>query len=276
MSFEYKRHYAGPIQAIIFDWAGTIIDHGSVAPIVAFTRLFENNGVTVSEQEARIPMGAEKWAHIRAMCDMPSIQQRWIAEHGSAASDADVDKLYEQFVPLQLDAIKERTKLIHGFLPLVEMMRERGVKLGTNTGYAREMAELLLAAAAEHGFVPDSTVCATEVSRGRPYPFMALKNMIEMEIETVAACVKVDDTAVGIEEGLNAGMWTVAVALSGNEIGMTRQAWEELHDAEQDARAAVAYQSLQRSGAHYVIDSVADLAEVIEDIEIRMSMGERP
>ena len=276
MSFVYERRYAGPIQALIFDWAGTLVDYGSLAPIFALRRLFEENGVPVSVAEARAPMGAEKWLHIQALCSMDGVKQRWEAQHGSAAKKADIDRLYEQYLPMQLETIAERTELISGVPAVLENMRRQGIKLGTNTGYSRPMLEPILAAAAQQGFVPDSSVCATEVQRGRPYPFMSFRNMMEMEIESVAACVKIDDTATGIEEGLNAGMWTVAVAVSGNETGLSEEDWRALPEAEQISRAASAHRSMQRCGAHYVLDSVADLAPVIEEIEMRMRAGERP
>ena len=42
-------------------------------------------------------------------------------------------------------------------------------------------------------------------------------------IYPLESMVKVDDTLPGIEEGINAGMWTVGLAKSGNEIGLTRE-----------------------------------------------------
>jgi phosphonoacetaldehyde hydrolase len=114
------------------------------------------------------------------------------------------------------------------------------------------------------------------VPRGRPFPHMSLKNAIELEVETVHACVKVDDTVPGIEEGLNAGMWTVAVAVSGNEVGLSLADWEALTSTEQQQRRQVAYTRLRASGAHYVIDSITDLLPYIEVIERRLARGEQP
>ena len=92
-------------------------------------------------------------------------------------------------------------------------------------------------------------MCATEVPRGRPFPHMSLKNALELAVETVQACVKVDDTVPGIEEGLNAGMWTIAVAISGNEIGLSLADWEALPLLEQQQRRSAAYARLRASGA---------------------------
>ena len=88
--------------------------------------------------------------------------------------------------------------------------------------------------------------------------------------------VKVDDTGVGIEEGLNAGCWTVGVAISGNAVGLSLAEWQALDAGEQGALRAKATQQLLNAGAHYVVDSVAQLLPVIDAIEARMRAGERP
>jgi phosphonoacetaldehyde hydrolase len=45
------------IKAVIFDWAGTIIDHGSRAPTEAFREIFRRSRVPITADEARGPMG---------------------------------------------------------------------------------------------------------------------------------------------------------------------------------------------------------------------------
>ena len=276
MSFSYKRAYTGPITAAIFDWAGTTIDWGSLAPIKAFCALFEQNGVAITLEEARAPMGAEKREHIRQILAMPRVKDAWIMAQGAEATEADIDRLYNDFVPLQIDTIAERATLIPGALDTFKYMQERGIKIGANTGYAKEMVVDLLPKAAEQGYKPASNVCAPEVPKGRPFPHMTLQNMLDLEIEAVQSVIKVDDTLIGIEEGLNAGCWTVGVAISGNEVGLDLDQWLTLSEAEQDVLRQKAYARFRASGAHYVIDSIADLPEVIEDIEARLSYGEQP
>ena len=63
----------GRIQGVVFDWAGTIIDFGSLAPMGAFVRLFANHGVTTSIAQARVPMGLPKLAHIQQLGAAPEI-----------------------------------------------------------------------------------------------------------------------------------------------------------------------------------------------------------
>lgn len=276
MTFGYHRYYAGPVQAVVFDWAGTTIDFGSLAPIKAFCGLFETNGVTITLAEARAPMGAEKREHIKALLEMPRIREAWTAKHGAEPTEAVIDRLYNDFIPVQKQAIAERTQLIPGARETFEFLESRGIKLGANTGYSQEMITDLVQSAAEQGYKPTSTVCATDVQRARPFPHMTLKNIMELEVEAVQSVVKVDDTLTGIEEGLNAGCWTVGIAVSGNEVGLDLADWEALSEEEQDVMRAAAYKRFRQSGAHYVIDSVADLPAVIEDIEARLEVGEQP
>ena len=276
MHFHYQRSYRGPIQAVIFDWAGTTVDFGSLAPVAAFTRLFAAQGIDLSLDEARGPMGTEKREHIRQLCALPRIAAAWRDRYGESPDEAVIDRLYREFVPLQVAAIRDSAQLIPRCREVVAALRGRGVRIGANTGYSREMLEALAEAAADQGYRPDSSVCATEVPRGRPFPHMSLKNAIELEVETLHACVKVDDTAPGIEEGLNAGMWTIAVAVSGNEVGLALDDWEALTPAEQQRRRVAAYSRLRASGAHYVVDTIADLLPYLERIERRLARGERP
>ena len=276
MSFSYKRAYTGPVCAAIFDWAGTTIDFGSLAPINAFCALFEQNNVAITLAEARAPMGAEKREHIRQVLAMPRVKEAWINAHGEDANEAVIDRLYNDFVPLQIAMIAERAHLIPGALETIAYLNERGIKVGANTGYAKEMIVDLLPLAADQGYRPLSNVCAPDVPKGRPFPHMTLKNMLDLEIEAVQSVIKIDDTLIGIEEGLNAGCWTVGVAISGNEVGLDLDQWSALSEIEQAILRQKANARFQACGAHYVIDSIADLPEVIEDIEARLACGEQP
>ena len=138
------------------------------------------------------------------------------------------------------------------------------------------MTAINLADCERQGYRPDSTVSASEMPAGRPYPFMCLQNAINLQVETVAACVKVDDTLPGIEEGLNAGMWTIGLAISGNEVGLNLSDWEALPKAEKERMRERAYGRMLGSGAHYVVDEIADLMPCIEAIQGRIRTGERP
>jgi phosphonoacetaldehyde hydrolase len=100
--------------------------------------------------------------------------------------------------------------------------------------------------------------------------------VIKLGVSAVQACVKIDDTIPGVEEGLNAGMWTVGLAVSGNEVGMLLDEWRALAKADQEAKRERAYTRMAQCGAHYVVDTIADIMPCIEDIQARIRRGEAP
>jgi phosphonoacetaldehyde hydrolase len=136
--------------------------------------------------------------------------------------------------------------------------------------------ERLLPVANEAGLVLDNLVCAGDLPSGRPGPLMMYKCFLDLDVWPAASVVKVDDTEVGIAEGLAAGCWTVGVALSGNATGLSRSELAALEPSQVEAHRARATRQLERCGAHYVIDSVAGLETIIDRIEGRLARGERP
>lgn len=264
------------IEAVIFDWAGTTVDFGSLAPICAFQRLFKANGVDITIAEAREPMGTEKREHITRLTQMPRIASAWLEKYGQAVTEMDIDRLYEEFVPYQIEAIQERAHLIPGAKEVIRGLQAEGVKIGSNTGYNRQMLSALSPMAANYGYRPDSSVCSEDAPLGRPAPAMSLLNAVQLGVGSVAHCVKVDDTTMGVEEGVNAGMWSVGVAISGNETGLDLEDWQGLPEEQQQAYREKATMKLNSAGAHYVIDTVEDLPAVLVQIEERLAKGERP
>ncbi|PYO35726.1 MAG: phosphonoacetaldehyde hydrolase, partial [Candidatus Rokuibacteriota bacterium] len=196
------------------------MDYGCMAPAVVFIEVYKRQSVPITMEEARAPMGAHKRVHIQKIGQLDSVRRRWEAAHGRLPTDDDVSRMFADFVPLQLACLSDYSELIPGTLEAVAAMRARGIKIGSTTGYTTEMMKINLEDARRQGYVPDSTVCASDVPAGRPYPYMCLQNVINLQVSPVDACVKVDDTVPGIEEGLNAGMWTIGLAVSGNEIGL--------------------------------------------------------
>jgi len=276
MTFTYQRSYRGPLQAVLLDWAGTTMDFGCMAPAVVFVEVFKRKGVPISMEEARAPMGAHKRVHIRKITELDPVRKRWQEKHGRLPSEDDVDAMFKDFVPLQLKCLSDYSDLIPGTLEVVKALRKRGCRIGSTTGYTTEMMKINLADAAKQGYAPDSTVCASDVPAGRPYPYMCLQNVINLGVSPVEACVKIDDTRPGVEEGLNAGMWTIGLAISGNEVGMQLKDWKKLPKKEQQRLREGAYTRMYQSGAHYVVDGIADILPCLDDIDARLARGEKP
>jgi phosphonoacetaldehyde hydrolase len=261
-----QAQFRGPVRAVIFDWAGTTVDYGSRAPVAAFTEIFRHHGVEVTVQEARRPMGAHKKEHIRQMLAMESVASRWRQVHGADPAPHDVEILYSGFILLLTEVIVRHADLIPGTGETVRSLRERGIKIGSTTGYTREMMAPLLRASALDGYLPDSVVCADEVPEGRPAPWMALRAAMELGVYPVSACVKVGDTVADIAEGLNAGMWSVGITRTGNELGLSEAEAGALPGAELEQKLTDASERLLAAGAHYVIEELTELPAVIDSI----------
>ena len=139
-----------------------------------------------------------------------------------------------------------------------------------------ERAPEVLPVAARQGFSPDAMACTGDAADGRPTPLLYYRNLLDLGIWPASATVKVDDTEVGIAEGLNAGGWTVGVAMTGNLVGLSRQELVALPAEERIRLRQSATGKMLAAGAHFVIDCVADLLPVLDAIEGRMLRGERP
>jgi phosphonoacetaldehyde hydrolase len=245
----------------VFDWAGTVIDFGSIAPIEALRTAFAQHAAPISDVEARADMGMAKRDHVRAILGLPRVHAAWTQAHGQAPDEADGDRLYADLAPLMQEAAARHTTLIPGAAEVVAALRQAGVKIGSCTA---------------QGYAPDVLVCAGETTEGRPSPLMMWKVMVELGVWPASACVKVDDAEVGIAEGRAAGAWTVGVAASGNRVGLSKEAFEALDPAARHDRLAAAKASLADAGADFVIDTVADLPPIVEEIAARLARGERP
>ena len=276
MTFTYERRYRGKIQAVLLDWAGTTMDYGCMAPAVVFVEVYKRQGVPITMDEARAPMGAHKRVHIQQISQLDSVRQRWEAAHARPPTEADIDRMFGEFVPLQLACLSDYSTLIPGTLDVVAAMRQRDIKIGSTTGYLTEMMAINRKDGATQGYEPDSNVCASDVPAGRPYPYMCLQNVINLQVSPLEGCVKIDDTVPGVEEGLNAGMWSIGLAMSGNEVGLPLKDVQALPPADRERRCQRAYTRLSQGGAHYVVDSIADIMPCLDDIEQRLARGERP
>lgn len=264
------------LKAVVFDWAGTMVDYGSRAPASVFMQVFANRDVPITMQQAREPMGKAKRDHIMAVLAMSDVAERWQRTHSAPPSDADVDALYEAFLPLQKEVLKQHSDVIPGAVDTVKACRDRGLKIGGTTGYTRELMEFVEHAAAEQGYRPDVSLAADEVDGGRPAPWLLFEFAKRADVYPMSTVVKVDDTPVGILAGRNAGTWTVGVTKSGNEVGLSLEEVNKLDPGELKTRLANANAVFEDAGAHFVIETVADLPNVLDKIQIRLSAGEKP
>ena len=245
---------------VIFDWAGTMVDFGCMAPISALVEAFARRGVALDETLARADMGKAKADHVRALLAYPEVAAAWRNAQGRPPQEADVDALMEDLGPLMREAAASAAVLIPGAAETVAALRARGMKIASSTGYTREMMAPVLVRAAEQGYAPDHLVCAGETPAGRPAPLMIYKACAELGVWPLSRVVKVDDSEAGVAEGKAAGCFTVGLAASGNGMGLSLEAFEALDPGERETRLRASRASLTAAGAALVLDSVADLA----------------
>ncbi len=270
------ERYCGPLRAVILDMAGTIVDYGSCAPAGVFIELFRRHGIPITMAQARGPMGAHKRDHVAAIGAMPEVANAWRAANGREATDVEIEALYRELIPLQLAALPAYSTLIPGTLEAAGEFRRRGLSIATTTGYNREMMDVVLREMRRQGFEPDAAVCVDDVPAGRPEPWMALEAAKRLRAYPPAACVKVGDTVPDVLEGLNAGMWTVALTKTGNELGLPEAEVLALDSGELRARLDLAASRLTEAGAHLVVQSIGDLPPVLGELNRRLAAGGSP
>ncbi len=264
------------LEMVVFDWAGTTVDHGSIAPIVALEEVFAAAKVPVTRDLLRQSMGIAKKDHIREVLALPQVREDWATMHHTEPDERDVEALYASFTPRMMDAIGPSSALIPGISEVANQMRQRGIKIGATTGYTRPMLDRLLAPAASQGYAPDLSLCPDDAPGGRPWPWMCYRLAIELQVSALWKAVKIGDTESDVTEGINAGMWTIGVTRTGNGVGRSLDEWEGLDSAARQHALAEAGATLRQAGAHYIVESAAESLPVLAEIETRLARGERP
>jgi phosphonoacetaldehyde hydrolase len=268
---------ADRIRLVIFDWAGTTVDHGCVAPVAPFIEVLRRHGVGVTEAEARGPMGLDKRDHLRALLALPSAAQQWRDGHsGAPATENDIDALFEQMVPLAIESVREHTRVIDGVPEMARELRQRGIAIGATTGYFAEAAKVCVERAAADGYAPDASFCVSDVPQGRPAPWMIYKNMEALGVFPASAVLKVGDTVPDIEEGRNAGCWTAGVTASSSDVGLTAGALAALSTQDRAGRIGAVATKLTAAGAHAIVETARDVTTLVDTINKRIAAGERP
>ena len=276
--YTWTKNYRGRIKACILDWSGTVTDRYVIAPAIVFQRVFEKHDVPITMEQAREPMGLRKDLHIAQILENTDVKRDWIAQFGRAPTKNDVTTLFADFVPMQLECLKQYSDLLQGVPTTIDHLRKDNIRIGMTTGFTRPMVDLLLKYSKNQGFEPDVNVAGDEVKNGaRPKPHMLYRNLDLLNIDDMKSVVKVDDTVSGVGEGLNAGCWTVGVSRYSNYMNINSYEEEQQISAtDMNMRHDKSKQILTNSGAHYVIDSITELPNVVKDINKKINLGIKP
>ncbi len=264
------------IHAVVFDWAGTTIDFGSISPILALQEAFRLHGLELDLKMARGPMGVQKIEHVRYLLNQPAIVRIFAEKNGRIPMDSDVQAIYASLDQIMDSIVLNRTELIRGHETLVRWLRERGVGIGSTTGYTRETMEKVLAAMNAQGYSPDVCITPSETGKGRPAPWMMWRNMEILQCEEPWRVIKLGDTEVDMQEGRRAGTWCVGYSCSGNMMGLEESEFNRLSEKEVTEFKRIAEDKLYAAGANLVVEGPWQAIDAVIEINASLVSGKRP
>jgi len=259
------------VNGVIFDWSGTAIDFGSMAPAIAFSDIFKKFRIDVSMEKIRSYMGLPKIDHIKKLLETKEIKEQWEILYKRSPTEEDIKELYHLFTEVLMDLLPQYSKPIDGVVELVNALKKEKIKIGSTTGYSREMMKVVLDESKKYGYCPDCIVTPDEVPAGRPFPWMCYLNMIKLEIFPAETVIKVGDTISDITEGVSAGMWSVGIIKGSNELGLSEEMIDGLSKNELFKKYEEIRKKFLESGAHYVLYDISELEQLINIINIRLS-----
>ncbi len=252
------------VQMVIFDWAGTMVDYGSQAPMDVFFRSFEKKGIHLTKDEINGPMGMEKKCHIRELLSLPRVAQAWKEQHGRAWTEEDVEELYSIFETDLYEVVLEYTTPIDGVPETMKALADANIKIGSTTGYTSAMMKRVVEKAAKYGITPSSVITPDLVGNSsRPAPFMIFECMKQLNVQSVGCVVKVGDTQMDILEGKNAGAITVGLLVGSNAMGLSKKEFGALNDVEKQQKMMETRKKYEAVGADYIIETMEQLPNVI-------------
>lgn len=258
------------IRLAVFDWAGTTVDYGCMAPYVVFDETFKARKIYLTKAEILKPMGMEKRDHIRALLSTESATDQWQREYGRDWNENDINDMYESFEARLAEVVADFSEPIDGIVETVKQLRESGVIIGSTTGYTGEMMKNVIPRAKALGYEADYVVTPEIVGGGRPAPFMIYENMRNFKIYPPESVIKVGDTVMDILEGKNAGVWSVGVLDGSSEVALSKEEMAILSEEELNRHRRAAIDKYTAAGADYIINSIKELPELIKKINEKM------
>lgn len=188
----------------VFDMAGTTVEEGG-SVYRTIRESVENQGFLVDDHKLSQIAGMNKYEAISYL--LP----------GAVANDRVLtDKIFDDFKQ-RLDRIYLNDPSIMekpGVTELFGKLRNRGIRVALNTGYARAQANLLINRLQWSEHIDDS-ITSDEVAHGRPYPDMIYALMKRAGVEHNAEVIKVGDTVNDVREGRQAVCGLVVAVLGG-------------------------------------------------------------
>jgi len=200
------RCLPGDVELVLFDMAGTTVDDmvdGVPLVVAAFRAAFKACfDVDVSFEQANAVRGYEKREALRQLL---SITKGVALDSVDAA---EVEELFKHF-KMELDKLTGSMNTeISGTTAIFEELRGRCVKVCVGSGFPDSTVKQIVD---NMGWNVDAYFSSEALGAGRPDPVMVTTAMARFGVTDPRRVVKVGDTAVDVEEGRNAGVFTVSV-----------------------------------------------------------------
>ncbi|MBC7947263.1 MAG: HAD hydrolase-like protein [Chitinophagaceae bacterium] len=186
-----------PVRLVVFDIAGTTLaDERAVS--TAFRNAFRVYGFTVNEEDIKPLMGYKK----------PVAIHNLLEAIGVTPEDDLINDIYREFEIEMLDHYEYSSdvKPMPGAEEVMLALKEKGLLVALNTGFSKAIADAIMKRLqwVERGLV-DHYIASDEVIEGRPQPFMIQELMHRAGVDDPQQVIKIGDTEVDVNEGLNAG-----------------------------------------------------------------------
>ncbi|MCZ6678385.1 MAG: HAD-IA family hydrolase [Candidatus Poribacteria bacterium] len=200
------------LQLVMFDMAGTTVDDrvdGYPLMVISMMRAFAGQGIELTSDQINAHRGKQKLEAVRTLLKESVV---------SSSDDADcvAETIYRDFVR-ELQRNLSRISEIDGATDLFHFLRSRQIRVGVGSGFPTEIVEAIVSRLGwqDRGLL-DYIGSAEQVGAGRPDPRMIHDAMQTLGITDSQRVLKIGDTVVDIQEGKNAGVWTIAV-LTGSQ-----------------------------------------------------------
>jgi len=249
------------IKLIIFDISGTLIDHGSLATVYTFQKVFKNHNLKIHPELIIKDMGINKDKHIKKILSHPYISKQ--LKNNINNKKEIYNNLKKKFNKILKDEVENKFDYISGFNNLIKYIRDKNILIGITTGYPRSILDYILIRFKEDkNFKPDFAVSASDVKRGRPYNDMVIKILKRLKIKKFNT-IKIDDSISGILEGKNSGVKTIGLTLSGIHYLKTRNLRKKVSKRIQDKNHFIIKKKFKKVKTDFIVRDIGEIKNLL-------------
>ena len=260
------------IRACIFDLGGTLIDKYSLSPLYSLHKAFHKYNIPITKSLIADDMGLKKKEHIETILEKPNVKPMWYHETSDIPKSVMTDCILREFNHIQTKSL-ETCDLIDNSVFTINRLQKMGIKVGATTGFNYEHTMIVNNILEEHNIFLDSIVSSDCVDNSRPYPDMIKKNMENLNIIEPKQVIKIDDTNIGIQEGLNTGCYTIGVPRWSINMKMYNE-----DGGEEDFNTIMGklkHSKKQLQNSHYLIDDLKSIPTIIISINTLHKRNEK-